>query len=91
MAARIDLTFDCADAAKLAAFWKLTLGYIDEPPPPPFKSREEWLDSLDLPDDDDGDGAWLCAPAAAGATVLTEDGQHHVVMADPEGHEFCVA
>jgi catechol 2,3-dioxygenase-like lactoylglutathione lyase family enzyme len=28
---------------------------------------------------------------AAGATVVTEDGQHHVVMADPEGNEFCVA
>jgi Glyoxalase-like domain len=98
MAARIDLTLDCGDAAKLAQFWKAALGYVDEPPPPPFKTREEWLDSLDLPDDDEGDAAWLCDPAgagprlsAAGAAVLAQDGQHHVVMADPEGNEFCVA
>jgi hypothetical protein len=139
MAARIDLTFDCADAVKLAQFWKLALGYVDEPPPPPFTTREEWLDSLDLPDGDEGGAAWLCDPdgagprlsllevpepktaknrlhidirvadrssrqakwaavttevarlAAAGAKVLTQDAQHHVVMADPEGNEFCVA
>jgi hypothetical protein len=34
MAARIDLTLDCADPARLAAFWKLALGYEDEPRPP---------------------------------------------------------
>lgn len=27
----------------------------------------------------------------AGGRVLQEDDQHHVVMADPEGNEFCVA
>ncbi|WP_262062325.1 VOC family protein [Streptomyces sp. STR69] len=27
----------------------------------------------------------------AGGRVLTEVGGHHVVMADPEGNEFCVA
>ncbi len=29
--------------------------------------------------------------AAAGATEVRRDGDHHVVMADPEGNEFCVA
>ena len=43
MTARIDLTFDCANPARLAAFWKLALGYEDEPPPAPFATREEWL------------------------------------------------
>lgn len=28
---------------------------------------------------------------AAGARVLAEDERHHVVLADPEGNEFCVA
>ena len=28
---------------------------------------------------------------AAGATMLKEYPMHHVVMADPEGNEFCVA
>jgi glyoxalase superfamily protein len=138
MAAKIDLTFDCADARLLAEFWKTALGYVDEPPPAPFETREEWLAQFDLPEDD-GDGAWLCDPdgvgprlgilqvpepktaknrlhidirvpghggaderwariraesarlVRAGGTVLEEFDGHHVVMADPEGNEFCVA
>jgi len=134
----IGLTFDCANAAVMAAFWKLALGYEDEPPPPPFSTREEWLASFDLPEDDEGGGAWLHDPKGVGprlsllevpepktaknrlhldirvsgqgtdderwarvrdrVAVLTEAGArtlwvaegHHVVMADPEGNEFCV-
>ncbi|MFI9583976.1 VOC family protein [Streptomyces sp. NPDC052236] len=139
MTANFDLTFDCTDAKRLADFWKLALGYVDEPPPAPFKTREEWHASFGLPEDDSvDDGAWLCAPdgvgprlsilkvpepktaknrlhidirvsgqgsqeerwariraesqrlVAAGAAVVEEcDG--HLVMADPEGNEFCVA
>jgi len=65
MAVPIDLTFDCADAPRLAEFWKLALGYEDEPPPPPYQTREEWLEQFDLPEDD-GDGAWLHDPAGVG-------------------------
>ncbi|MEU9955755.1 VOC family protein [Streptomyces sp. NPDC050982] len=140
MAARIDLTLDCTDAKLLADFWKTALGYVDEPPPAPFGTREEWLAQFDLPEDEsEGDGAWLCDPdgvgprlsilmvrepktaknrlhidirvpghgspaerwarirteagrlVEAGGTVLAEFDGHHVVMADPEGNEFCVA
>ncbi|WP_328860844.1 VOC family protein [Streptomyces sp. NBC_00306] len=66
MTARIDLTLDCTDAQRLAEFWKLALGYIDEPPPPPFATREEWLAQFDLPEDDEDDAAWLCDPQGAG-------------------------
>jgi hypothetical protein len=135
----ITLTMDSAHAPRLAEFWKLALGYEDEPPPPPFSTRAEWLDSL--PDDDDEglEGAWLQDPAGigprlsildvpepkvaknrlhidvrvsgrgelaerwrrvtdwsdrlveAGAAVLQVFDGHHIVMADPEGNEFCVA
>ncbi|MEU4803227.1 VOC family protein [Actinosynnema sp. NPDC023587] len=140
MAVRIDLTLDCADARLLAEFWKTALGYVDEPPPAPFTTREEWLAHLGVPEDDSADdGAWLCDPdgvgpglsilkvpepktaknrlhldirvsghggpeerweriraeserlVAAGGKVLVEVDGHHVVMADPEGNEFCVA
>ena len=138
MAARVDLTLDCVDGARLAEFWKLALGYEDEPPPPPFATREEWLASYG----ETGEGpaaAWLHDPAGigprlsllpvpepkvaknrlhmdvrvagegspserwariramadrlteAGATTLATFEGHHVVMADPEGNEFCVA
>ncbi|MGW7096172.1 VOC family protein [Streptomyces sp. NPDC054874] len=139
-AARIDLTLDCTDAQLLAAFWKSALGYVDQPPPPTFATREEWLAQLDLPEGESlDDVAWLCDPdgvgprlsilkvpepktaknrlhidvrvaghgtpaerwarvraeaarlVAAGGSVLAEADEHHVVMADPEGNEFCVA
>jgi hypothetical protein len=138
MAARIDLTLDCANPPRLAAFWKLALGYEDEPPPAPFTTREEWLKEYGDPGDTVDDGAWLHDPAgtgprlsllrvpepktaknrlhidirvagtgsadeqwaritraasrltAAGATSLQEYPGHHIVMADPEGNEFCV-
>jgi hypothetical protein len=140
MAARIDLTLDCTDPARLAAFWKLALGYADEPPPAPFTTREEWLREYGDPGDTVDDGAWLHDPTgngprlsllrvpepktaknrlhvdircagtggraeqqwaavtdtaaqliAAGATVIQEYPGQHIVMADPEGNEFCVA
>ncbi|THV33447.1 VOC family protein [Glycomyces buryatensis] len=140
MAATIDLTLDCADAQRLAAFWKTALGYIDEPPPAPFKTREEWLAQFEPAEDEsDDDGAWLCDPGgvgprlsilkvpepktvknrlhidirvpvdgsrarqwaqlkaeaerlvAAGGTILEEFEGHHLLMADPEGNEFCIA
>lgn len=140
MAARIDLTLDAVHAPTLAAFWKTALGYVDEPPPAPFATREEWHAGFGLPEDDSvDDGAWLHDPegagprlailqvpepktaknrlhldirvpghgtsaerwqrieaeasrlAGAGARVLARFEGHHVVMADPEGNEFCVA
>jgi hypothetical protein len=138
MGIRFDLTLDCVDGARVAEFWKLALGYEDEPPPAPFATRKEWLASLG----ETGDGpsaAWLRDPAgvgprlsilpvpepkvaknrlhldlrvggkgsrqerwariretverltAAGATTVATFDGHHVVMADPEGNEFCVA
>ncbi|MFJ4880559.1 VOC family protein [Streptomyces sp. NPDC088745] len=140
MVTRIDLTLDCADAQLLRAFWKTALGYVDNPPPAPFRTTEEWFASLGLPEGESvEDGAWLCDPAGAGprlsllkvpepktaknrlhidvripghgsaaernarlaaevvrlkeagGSVLAEVEGRHVVMADPEGNEFCVA
>ena len=64
-AVRIDLTLDCANATRLAEFWKLALGYQDEPPPAPFAARQEWLQQVD-PGASADDGAWLCDPEGVG-------------------------
>jgi hypothetical protein len=53
---------DCTDAQALAAFWKLAVGYVDEPPPPPFRTRQEWLRSYGEEAGDPLGGAWLHDP-----------------------------
>ena len=50
----------------LAEFWKLALGYEDEPPPAPYATREEWLRAYDVPEDEWDGGAWLRDPGGAG-------------------------
>jgi hypothetical protein len=67
---RIDLTLDCANATRLAAFWVAGMGGAEER----WARITREVDRL----------------AAAGATVLQPFPGHHVVMADPEGNEFCV-
>jgi hypothetical protein len=139
------LTFDAADPTRLAAFWKLALGYVDAAPPTGFADWEEWFERFDIPPEERNDGAALDDPegrgprisilkvpegktaknrvhldiqagggravpldvrwprvtavvdrlTAAGAVVLLEatndDGTpDHIVLADPEGNEFCV-
>ncbi len=49
MAVGVQVTFDCADPARLAEFWCTTLGYIIQPPPPGFASWEAWLESQQIP------------------------------------------
>lgn len=66
MAVPLDLTLDCADALRLAAFWKLALGYEDEPPPAPFATREEWVASFPDEDDEGLGGEWLHDPDGVG-------------------------
>jgi hypothetical protein len=77
MALRIDLTFDTRDAEALAGFWKLALGYEDEPPPAPFTTRDEWVASFgkDLggEDPDEGGGAWLRDPGGVGPRLVMLD------------------
>jgi catechol 2,3-dioxygenase-like lactoylglutathione lyase family enzyme len=143
MARDVQVTFDCADPAGLAAFWAETLGYRLQDPPEGFASWEQALDAMGVPperrndlsavNDPDGRGPRLffqrvperkqaknrvhldvrAAPglqgdarmaaleaeaerlAAHGATRLRRYepapfGAGHIVMADPEGNEFCL-
>jgi hypothetical protein len=136
---RVDLALDCSNADALAVFWKTAVGYVDEPPPPPFSTRQEWLQSFGEDAGERVGGVWLHDPTgvaprlcllevperkivknrlhfdlrvsgngtpaqrwsritdevarlrAAGASVLHVFEGHHVLLADPEGNEFCVA
>ena len=144
MARDIQVTFDCGNPARLAAFWVEALGYALQGPPEGFASWEQALDALGVPPerrndasavvDPDGSGPRLffqrvpegkqaknrvhldvrAAPGLAGDARMaaleaeadrlvshgaTRLGRHepappleagHIVMADPEGNEFCL-
>ncbi|MFI6771390.1 VOC family protein [Streptomyces sp. NPDC050355] len=144
MARDIQITFDCADPAGLAAFWAEALGYRLQDPPQGFASWEQALEAMGVPPerrndasavvDPEGSGPRLffqrvperkqaknrvhldvrAAPGLAGdarmaaleeeaerlisqgATRLRRSepapplGAGHLVMADPEGNEFCL-
>jgi hypothetical protein len=51
MTRQVQITFDCADPASLAAFWAEALGYRVEPPPPGFASWDEALAAFKVPKD----------------------------------------
>lgn len=143
-AREIQITFDCADPAALAAFWAEALGYRLQDPPGDFRTWDEALDAMGVPPerrndasavvDPAGDGPRLffqrvpeskqaknrvhldvrAAPGLAGdarmAALEAEAerlvshgaarlqrfepapplGAGHIVMADPEGNEFCL-
>ncbi|MET8028895.1 VOC family protein [Streptomyces avermitilis] len=53
---KLQLTIDCAEPERLAAFWAAALGYEVEPPPAPFSTwRAYWL-SQGLPEEELGEG-----------------------------------
>jgi catechol 2,3-dioxygenase-like lactoylglutathione lyase family enzyme len=144
MARDVQITFDCADPAGLAAFWAEALGYQLQDPPEGFESWEQALEAIGVPPESrndasavvdpegygprlffqrvperkqaknrvhldvrtapglDGDARMAALEAEAerlvsrGATRLRRCepapplGAGHIVMADPEGNEFCL-
>jgi hypothetical protein len=66
MGIRWGVTFDCADAAKVARFWALALGYIEKPPPAGFESWEEWFARHHIPMEEWDEGAYLSDPDGHG-------------------------
>ena len=62
MTTRWTLTFDCHDAAGMARFWTVALGYVEAPPPEGWDTWEDWLRHFQVPEDEWGDGASLQDP-----------------------------
>ncbi|MFI2648320.1 VOC family protein [Micromonospora fulviviridis] len=140
----VQITFDCADPAALAAFWATTLGYRLQDPPGGFESWEQALEAMGVPPERRNDASAVVDPAGSGprlffqrvpegkqaknrvhldvraAPGLSGDarmaaleaeaerlvshgatrlrrhepapplGAGHLVLADPEGNEFCL-
>ncbi|HEX6358421.1 VOC family protein [Actinophytocola sp.] len=144
MARDVQITFDCADPAALAAFWADVLGYRLQDPPKGFESWDQALDAFGVPPERRNDASAVLDPEGNGprlffqrvpegkqaknrvhldvraAPGLTGDermaaleaeaerlvghgatrlqrfepapplGAGHIIMADPEGNEFCL-
>ena len=70
MSREVQVTFDCADPAALAAFWALALGYVVQPPPPPFGSWDEALDAWGVPADKRNSRSAVVDPEGKGPRVF---------------------
>jgi catechol 2,3-dioxygenase-like lactoylglutathione lyase family enzyme len=144
MARDLQITIDCADPARLAAFWAEALGYQLQDPPDGFESWEQALEAMDVPPENRNDASALIDPEGPGPRLffqrvpepkqtknrvhldiraapglegdarmaaLEEESERlishgatrlrrydpspplspgHIVMADPEGNEFCL-
>ncbi|MEU8009508.1 VOC family protein [Micromonospora parva] len=140
----VQITFDCADPARLATFWAEALGYQVQAPPGDFESWDQALEAMGVPPENRNDASAVVDPDGArprlffqrvperkqvknrvhldvrAAPGLTGDarmaaleteaerlvshgakrlGRHeptpplaagHLLMADPEGNEFCL-
>ena len=141
---QVQITFDCADPARLATFWADVLGYRVQDPPEGFESWEQALEAMGVPPESRNDASAVVDPEGAGprlffqrvpegkqaknrlhldvraAAGLAGDARMaaleaeaerlvfhgatrlrryepaaplragHIVMADPEGNEFCL-
>jgi catechol 2,3-dioxygenase-like lactoylglutathione lyase family enzyme len=144
MAHDVQITFDCADPERLAAFWAEVLGYQRQDPPGEFTSWDEALEAFGVPPERRNDADAIVDPQGAGPRLYfqrvpepktvknrvhldvraapglegsarmaalekeaerllglggTRIERHepspplsngHIVMADPEGNEFCL-
>ena len=52
MSRAVQVVFDCADPARVGAFWIEALGYVEEPPPPGFSSWPEALEAWNVPEEE---------------------------------------
>jgi Glyoxalase-like domain len=66
MARDIQITFDCADPAGLAAFWVEALGYQLQDPPQGFESWEQALETMGVPPESRNDASAVVDPEGSG-------------------------
>ena len=70
MARDVQITFDCADPAALAAFWAEALGYQVQEPPRGFDSWEQALDAFGVPPEKRNDASAVVDPGGSGPRLF---------------------
>lgn len=69
MSETFQITFDCADPAKLSQFWVVALGYKLLDPPQGFASWEDWLRANNVPQEEWNDMAIAIDPQGVKPTL----------------------
>lgn len=72
MAREIQVTFDAADPAALAAFWAEALGYQVAPPPPGFDTWDAALEAWGIPPERRNDASAVVDPDGVGPRVFIQ-------------------
>jgi hypothetical protein len=70
MAREVQVTIDCSDPARLAAFWASALDCVVQPPPGGFGTWEEALDAWGVPAEHRNDRSAVVDPAGAGPRIF---------------------
>ena len=77
MARDVQITFDCADPAGLAAFWAEALGYQVQDPPDGFESWEQALAAMGVPPENRNDASALVDPKGSGPRLFFQRVPEH--------------
>jgi Glyoxalase-like domain len=70
MARDVQITFDCADPAGLAAFWAEALGYQLQGPPEGFESWEQALRAMSVPPENRNNASRVVDPKGSGPRLF---------------------
>lgn len=70
MARDVQITFDCADPAGMAAFWAEALGYKVQDPPEGFESWDQALEAMGVPVENRNDASAVVDPESSGPRVF---------------------
>jgi glyoxalase superfamily protein len=70
MSVGVQVTFDAADPAALAAFWASALRYVADPPPEGFESWEVWARDQGIPQEHWNDASAIVDPDGVGPRIF---------------------
>ena len=69
MATRLQIVIDCADPARLAAFWADAIHYKLQDPPEGHSSWEDWLREHGIPEEEWNSASAIVDPDGAGPRI----------------------
>ena len=70
MSVQVQVTFDCADPARMAEFWAQALDYKKQDPPEGWDSWEAWATDHGIPEDDFNSMSAVVDPDRKGPRLL---------------------